>query len=405
MTRRQLEDRRVLRGARDEVPGGRHESDPEPDCERAETRSRARRGHAGATGGRRAGGARRSCRLHRRREHPAGSDPHDRGRRARRARGRCATSTTVRSARSRSIASPTSAALSRSRSAVGSSRTTSGASRRNARASAIRRRCPVESSRPPSPTRVSYRSGKRGDEAVRARVRGRLADAPVVGGRVSEPDVVGDRPAEEGRPLRDVGGEPPPRGCVDGREVVAAHEDPTRRRVGQPEQQRHERALSSPARPDDGDRLAGLELEGDVVQHVDVARRIAERHALERDRLERRPGAGRPWPRATARSSARSSSRVGDGVAVGARVELRGEVAERQVELRREHEHGQRRLERRAARPRGARRPRRPRARSRASPRARAPLRTGTRRAGCPSSPGGSPRSPPRRGPSAPSRD
>ena len=36
---------------------------------------------------------------------------------------------------------------------------------------------------------------------------------------------------------------------------------------------------------------------------------------------------------------------VGDGEAVGARVELGGEVAERQVELRREHEHGEAGLE------------------------------------------------------------
>ena len=69
--------------------------------------------------------------------------------------GRWTISRTVRPGRRRSIASPTSSALTGSRLAVGSSRITSSASRRKARAIAIRWRSPAESGRPPSPTTVS----------------------------------------------------------------------------------------------------------------------------------------------------------------------------------------------------------------------------------------------------------
>ena len=151
--RRQRQDRRLLGRARDEVSGCRDERDAESDRESAE-RERERDTATRELGQREETGHERHAAS---RAGTTSRPPSSRTIRSASAAssGRCATSTTVRPTRSRSIASATTSALSESRSAVGSSRTTSGASRRNARASASRRRCPVESWRPPSPTTVS----------------------------------------------------------------------------------------------------------------------------------------------------------------------------------------------------------------------------------------------------------
>ena len=147
------EDGRLLRRARDQVAGGRHQRDAERDGERAEE---DREGCAPA----------RDARD--RDESPQGPHAASRAgstmrpasratiRSARRASsGRCTMSRTERPPRNRSTASPTSSALTGSRFAVGSSRMTSGASRRKARARASRCTWPAESGRPPSPTTVS----------------------------------------------------------------------------------------------------------------------------------------------------------------------------------------------------------------------------------------------------------
>ena len=101
----------------------------------------------------------------------------------------------------------------------------------------------------------------------------------------------------------------------------------------------------TPLGPTIADVSPGADHEVEAAQHVDVAARVGERDALERDRRERRI-------RRAARRRRRRSARVGeveqplrDGGAVGARVELRSEVAERQVELRCEDENGERGLE------------------------------------------------------------
>ena len=138
------------------------------------------------------------------------------------------------------------------------------------------------------------------------------------------------------------------------REVVVAHDDAARRGIGETEEQRDERALPHSTRSDDRRRLAGADLQVEVAQHVEVAARVRERDALEPDRDERRIGRGRP-ARTSRRGFGELEEALGDGRSVRARVELRREVAERQVELRHEHEHGERRPRSRCRPRRGAR--------------------------------------------------
>ncbi len=133
--RRQRQDRRLLGCTGDEVAGGRHQRDAEADGQGAE-----RKRQDGATA-RDAGESQNP----RERAHAASSSTRPLSSRTilsaeAASSGACATITTVRPPRSRSIDSAITLAFTGSRSAVGSSSRTSGASRRNARARAIRRR-------------------------------------------------------------------------------------------------------------------------------------------------------------------------------------------------------------------------------------------------------------------------
>ncbi len=138
--------------------------------------------------------------------------------------------------------------------------------------------------------------GRRRRPASRSRpaARARSASAPASDGRLAhalvgraggaEPDVVGDRAAEERRPLRH------PRDAARATRPAsqAARSTPPTvmrpaGRLGEPQQQRGERALARAARPDERDRLAGRELEVDAVEHRAAVGRVGERDALEPD--------------------------------------------------------------------------------------------------------------------------
>ena len=88
-----------------------------------------------------------------------------------------------------------------------------------------------------------------------------------------------------------------------------------------------------------------MELELDVLEHEAVPRGVREGHGLEPDghleRARRTHGTGARGRRAFEQVE----KALGDGEPVGAGVKLRGEVAEREVELGREQEHRQRSLQ------------------------------------------------------------
>ena len=342
------EDRGLLRRARDEVSGRRHEPDAAAGSWRAEQdraggpRPRHRgegaerselRDHAASRSG---CGCRRACR-----------EPHDAIRaldqlgamRDHQHRAPGAAGARPRRA--------TSATLSASRSAVGSSRMTSGASRRKARASPIRRRCPGESARPPSPTHRVVAGRERRDERVGA---GERRGAPHRGIRragLAEPDVVGDAGAQERGPLRQPGDLAPPRGRVAGREIDAAHGHPSGRRAP--------RARGSGRRPCSCPRRSGpasaTSSPGSSVRS-NRSRTSPGRAGYANDTRSSRtaataglggtrrpPGRGRRRGVQQLEHPARHREPVGAGVVLGA------EPAQRQVELRREHQDRQARLE------------------------------------------------------------
>ena len=227
---------------------------------------------------------------------------------------------------------------------------------------------------------------------MRAGERGCVAHALVVGRRIAEADVVRDRAAEERRTLRHERRQPPPGRRVDEREVVVADEDPARGRLGEAEEQRDKRALPSPARPDDRERLARQELEVDA-RAAPRRRGPGTRTTTRSNGSDASAGSGRRAEPATRGRRVREVEEpLGDRRAVGARVELRGEVAERQVELRREHENGERRLEADPALGQPHADDDRDERDARASLRARGSSRRGTRRGAFPSSSGGTPR-------------
>ncbi len=225
---------------------------------------------------------------------------------------------------------------------MGSSRMTSGASRRNARASAIRWSWPADSGRPPSPTTRVVPVGELVDELLGAGQgrRGPHLD-PRSADVVAEPDVLGDRAAEEGRPLRHPGDLGAPGGRVAIGQVDRPGSDASARGVDETKEERDDRALAAPARPDERDRLAGHELEVDRVEHGSRPSRVGEGDSLEAHRhLERARRRGSPGAaRGGRRLLEQLEETLRDGQAVGARVVLGREIAQREVELGREHEH------------------------------------------------------------------
>ena len=270
-------------------------------------------------------------------------------------------------------------ALSESRSAVGSSSTTSGASRRNARASASRRRCPVESWPPavPDDRLVATAEAARRTRAHprarphRARARRRPTRSPR---RMLSATV----PAEERRALRHEGR--PPRASASRRAARGRRRPrgsgPTSDRRAARATRRACSSLPRSARRSRASRPAGSRDRRRAARRR--RGRVRERDALEPDRNERRIRRRSRPARAMPARLRELEEPFGDGRAVRARVELRGEVAERQVELRREDEHGERRLEADPALGEPHARPRRRRARCTGSPRARGSLPRGT---------------------------
>ena len=119
-------------------------------------------------------------------------------------------------------------------------------------------------------------------------------------------------------------------------------------RLGEAEEQARDRALARAARADERDRLARPELEVEPVEHEPASRRD-RRTRRPRSARARRRGLGGASPADRQHRRRRLEQRehpLGDREPVGARVELRAELAQRQVQLGREHEHRQ-------ARPRG----------------------------------------------------
>src|SRR5579871_3272864 len=75
--------------------------------------------------------------------------------------------------------------------------------------------------------------------------------------------------------------------------VYAVEQDATLRRIVEAGDQVYQRAFAGPAAPDDGDHLAGMDLEGDVLQNVRPIRAVAEGDVLEADvAFKRRHGQG-----------------------------------------------------------------------------------------------------------------
>ena len=199
--------------------------------------------------------------------------------------------------------------------------------------------------------RVAVR--QRRDEAVRVGGAGGGLDLGVRRVQPAVADVVGQRGAEELHVLRDDG---------DGRadtldrqrpQVVAVERDRARRaaghgRIGVVEagQEREQRRLAGPGRPDERDRLAGLDAERDVVQDRPARRAVERRRAVgERDVLE---GDG-PADGRRQRHGVRRVGDLGDGVeqleqalaCAGGRVERRVQprpAADRPRDVERVHD-------------------------------------------------------------------
>ncbi len=200
--------------------------------------------------------------------------------------------------------------------------------------------------------RSRSRPAARETKLVGAGERGGRAHALVAGGRVAEPDVVGDRPAEERRMLRHPGRRAAatrsgrrPRGRRrrrgSARPSGSARRGAATRRV----------LFPPPLGPTSATVSPGASSRSTPAQHVDLARAGSGTTRPRTDRRERGLGRRRPPCRHAPRgTSTQIEQPLRDGRAVGARVELRREVPQRQVQLGREHEHGQRRLEADAAR-------------------------------------------------------
>ena len=258
----------------------------------------------------------------------------------------CAAITTVRSSRRRATAARTRAAVAASRWAVGSSRRTIVASRarRNARASAIRCRCPADSRVPRSPRRVAYPSGRAVTNACASACRAASSTAGAGRVRGAEADVVGDARVEQVGALGDVG-DPvspavgrhvPERAVVDG--------DHARGRFGEPHQQAEQAGLAGSARPGEQGGRARPQHEVDAVERGSGPSGMGEGDAAQPDLRPvgdgRVPRRGRP-----ARAVQDREHPLGRGDALHAGVEPRTHLAQRQVRLGREDEHEQRRLQ------------------------------------------------------------
>ena len=126
-------------------------------------------------------------------------------------------------------------------------------------------------------------------------------------------------------------------------QIDAAHGHTARGRLGETEEEARDGALSGSALPDERDRLAGRELEVEPVENEPGSRRDTR---TTRPRAAPSASAGLggtlvPWLRTAGGRVEQLEDPPGGREPVGAGVELRAELAERQVELRREDEHRQ----------------------------------------------------------------
>ena len=290
--------------------------------------------------------------------------------RARAATTRPAASVTTRSTRSRPSSrwvtrsterSPAAAKTSRSSAsavsgsscAVGSSRISTGASASSARASTIRCRCPPESSRPSSPTRVSQPAGSPDTQSqMRAwRSTASISASPAPGRA---------RPTFS-RMLAENRCDSCPATAIARRtsllavvaQIAAGERQPAPLGVPEAEQEAHDRRLPGAARADERDAAAGREAEVDAVQRGVLAGCVAGVDALERDR--ERPARSRRGVRGVddARRRGPVSSRIRRPGA-----ERRGQLTRRGGQRLHGLERGQRE-QRRAPRPTPVELPRR----------------------------------------------
>ena len=100
--------------------------------------------------------------------------------------------------------------------------------------------------------------------------------------------------------------------------------------------------LPAPLAPTSATVSPGSELEVERVEDEAGSRGVGERDPLEANGRVRRTGRDEPCPPPHRRGRLEQLEHaLGDGQPVGARVELRAELAQRQVQLGREDEHGQ----------------------------------------------------------------
>ena len=245
------------------------------------------------------------------------------------------------------IAASTAASVAPSRPAVGSSSSSRGASRRNARASATRWRSPADSPAPRSP---SGSPGRRSRSPSRGRRRARRGHLAVSASGRPSGTFSRDRAREQVRALRHPGDLVPPRVRVELGQVDAADQHPPaagRRTPAAP----RAGGLAAAAGTGRGPRLARLD-------PYETARPARLRRAREYATLS--TSIGRPRGSGTSVRCRRRSvvehleHLLGRGQPVGAGVEAGAYLPQRQVRLRREHQHEQRgaagRASRRAAR-------------------------------------------------------
>ena len=196
----------MLRRARDQVAGGRHQPDAEGDGERAEQRRRARRGRAGSPA---SASSRRSVVIATASAVLTIAPASIRTTRSARSAssGRCAMSSTVRPRREPLDASPTS---SRARRVEVRGRLVEDHERGVAEERAGERDAPALAGRDAAARRrrraSRSRRGSAGDEARRRpRERAAARTRSSLGAGIAEADVVGDRSAEQRRALRHPG--------------------------------------------------------------------------------------------------------------------------------------------------------------------------------------------------------
>ncbi|CAM5708492.1 hypothetical protein SFUMM280S_10308 [Streptomyces fumanus] len=193
----------------------------------------------------------------------------------------------------------------------------------------------------PGPVLAEYRLQALGqllDEGQRPGVPQRLAYGGVVGVGPGQPYVLGDGRGIQVRALRHPGHLGVPARQVEAGELGSPDAHPSLRRADEAEQHVEERGLARPARADQRDRLPGLDGEADVRHRVGRAAGVADGHPFEGK------GTARGHRTAAAlrfRGLQHREDVLGRRQALGRRVVLRPDLPQRQIRLGREHQHDQ----------------------------------------------------------------